>query len=153
MAKNKIPPSDEKLIDVFAELLDLDLLPDTLEDAEAVILDSGIDIKAFEHRSLEVLREILVDFPEDWRNVTADEMSASAARIEEYRLKSHLSKQMLKERITTLLNNIASRGKSKWLQPGLAHRNLEKQSKDDLVRLLRQLEFAADELGIELEED
>jgi len=64
-----------------------------------------------------------------------------------------LSETELKERIQSLIDHIINANVHiEKSTPGLAWRNLEKQSKEDLARLLRKFELIADEMGIEIEE-
>ena len=153
MNDKKIFPQDDELANALVELLDLGLIPDSLEDAEATIRNAKIDIESLKKRSASVLRDILTEFPDDWRNINTSEVEATSSDLEERPLKLHLSESEIKERIENLISRIIERNQSQTTIPGLAWRNLNKQSKEDLARLLRKFELIADEMGIEAKEE
>ena len=153
MNDKKIFPQDDELANALVELLDLGLIPDSLEDAEATIRNAKIDIESLKKRSASVLRDILTEFPDDWRNINTREVETTSSDLEERPLKLHLSESEIKERIENLISRIIERNQSQTTMPGLAWRNLNKQSKEDLARLLRKFELIADEMGIEAKEE
>jgi hypothetical protein len=153
MANKKILPEDDELADAFAELLDLALIPDSLEDAESIVRNANINIDTLNKRSMTVLRDVLADFPDDWRNVATDQEESISTKLEKRSLKLHLNETEIKERIQGLISRIVAHNQSSTPMPGLAWRNLDRQSKEDLARLLRKFELMADELGIEIKED
>ena len=152
MEDKKIFPQDDELANALIELLDLGLIPDSLEDAKATIRNANIDIETLKKRSTAVLRDILTEFPDDWRNIATDDIGEASTELEKKPLKLHLNEEEIKERIQNLISRIVERNKSQVPMPGLAWRNLNKQSKEDLARLLRKFELIADEMGIEEKE-
>lgn len=154
MNDKKIFPQDDKFIESLVELLDLELVPDSLEDAENAVRNSNIDVDVLKKRASAVLREILTEFPDDWRNVATDNVESISTELEKMPLKLHLSEMEIKERIQNLISRITNANVHVKLPvPGLAWRNLENQSKEDLARLLRKFELIADEMGIEVKEE
>jgi hypothetical protein len=149
MNDKKTFPQDDDLADALTELLDLGLIPDSLMDAETAIRNANIDIEALKKRSTAILRDVLAEFPDDWRNISTDDMEAASTELEKKPLKLHLNEAEIKERIQNLISRIVERNKSQVPIPGLAWRNLNKQSKEDLARMLRKFELIADEMGIE----
>jgi hypothetical protein len=153
MSKNKIPREDEKLIDVFADLLSLDLYPDTTEEAEVIIKNTDLDLSEFEKKTTLIFRNILSEFSNDWRNVSENTMTAEAEKISAFKLRSDLTKEKLLERIARIVTKISSSSQGQQMTAGLAYRNFSKQTKEDLAQLLRQLEYAASELDIDTEDE
>lgn len=153
MSQKKSDPRDEKLIDAFAELLDLDLLPSSIEEAKEVLRAANISIEELNKKSLMVLREISKEFADDWRNVSTEKISSMSVKLDKTPLDLSLSVDALKQRIQSLITNIASHSENALVSPGLAWRNLDQQSKEDLARLLRKIEFIAIELGIDPKKD
>jgi len=153
MSEKKSDPRDEKLIDAFAELLDLDLLPRSVEEAEEILRAANISIEELNKKSLLVLREISKEFADDWRNVSAEEISSMSITLDRIPLALSESVDTIKQRIQGLIAEIASLNENALVSPGLAWRNLDKQSKEDLARLLRKIEFIATELGIDPKKD
>lgn len=153
MSEKRSDPRDEKLIDAFAELLDLDLLPKSSIEAEEVLRAAGISIEELNKKSLLVLREISKEFADDWRNVSKDEISSMSIKLDKIPLNLNWDEDALKQRIQGLIAEIASYNENALVSPGLAWRNLDQQSKEDLARLLRKIEFIAIELGIDPKKD
>ena len=153
MNDKKTFPQDDELANALIELLDLGLIPDSLEDAETTIRNANIDIETLKKRSTAILRDVLAEFPDDWRNIATDDIGAASTELEKKPLKLHLNEEEIKERIRNLIGRIMEHNKSQISMPGLAWRNLDKQSKEDLARLLRKFELIAGELGIEAEEE
>jgi hypothetical protein len=146
-------PQDDDLANTLTELLDLGLIPDSLEDAETTIRSSNIDLETLKRKSIAILRDVLAEFPDDWRNIATDDIGAASTDLEKKPLKLYLNEEEIKERIRNLISRITEHNKNQVSIPGLAWRNLDKQSKEDLARLLRKFELIAGELGIEAEED
>lgn len=154
MNDKEIFPQDDKIVESLVELLDLELVPDSLEDAENVVQKTNIDVDELKKRASAVLREILTELPDDWRNIAIDEIESTSTELEKRFLKLQLSEAEIKERIQNLVNRITEANVHINVPtPGLAWRNLEKQSKEDLARLLRKFELIADEMGIERKEE
>ena len=153
MNDKKTFPQDDDLANVLNELLDLGLIPDSLEDAEITVRSAHIDIETLKKRSTAILRNVLAEFPDDWRNITTNDIEAASTELEKKPLKLHLNEEELKDRIQNLIRRIVERNKSQVPIPGLAWRNLNKQSKEDLARLLRKFEIIADEEGVEEKEE
>ena len=151
MSKN-IPEGDKDMNDIFAEFLSLDMYPNTLEEAEEIIQEAGIDISEFEKKTISIFRNILSESPLDWRNVSDDIIDAEAAKLDEIPLKKNLSKEQLIMSINRITKILESTIQGRQLNFELAHRNLETQTDDDLAQLLRQIEYAASELGIDIED-
>lgn len=153
MNDKKIFPQDDKFVESLVELLDLGLIPESLGDAENILQHANIDISRFKNRANAVFRDILMELPDDWRNIAADGISSTLVELSKRPLLLQLSEAELKERIQNLIDHITNANVHiKKSTPGLAWRNLEKQSKEDLARLLRKFELIADEMGIEIEE-
>lgn len=148
MSKNT-PQGDKDLNDIFAEYLSLDMYPDTLEEAEEVIQEADIDLDEFEREAASIFREILSEFSDNWRNVSDDTIAAEAAKLDDVPLKINLSKEQLIANIKRFAEAISSAGLGRHPRFEVAHRNLETQTAGDLAQLLRQLEYAASELGID----
>lgn len=153
MEDKKTLPQDDELANALIELLDLGLIPDSLEDAETTIRNANIDIEMLKKRSTAILRDVLSEFADDWRNIAIDDTGAASTELEKKPLKLHLNEEEIKERIQNLISRIMEHNKSQVSIPGLAWRNLDKQSKEDLARLLRKFELIAGELGIETKEE
>jgi hypothetical protein len=153
MEDKKVFPQDDELANALIELLDLGLIPDSLEGAETTIRDANIDIETLKKESTAILRDILTEFPDDWRNIATYDMDAVSTELEKKPLKLNLNEEDIRERIQNLINRIMERNQGQVPMPGLAWRNLDKQSKEDLARLLRKFELIADEMEIERKEE
>lgn len=148
MSENRSDPRDEKIIDAFSELLDLDLLPASIDEAEEILRSTNTDIEELNRKSLFVLRELLKEFEDDWRNVSNEEISSISTNLDRIPLDLSSERETLIQSIQNLITNITSHNKEALVSPGLAWRNLDKQSNEDLARLLRKLKFIANELGV-----
>ena len=148
MSENRSDSRDEKIIDAFSELLDLDLLPTSIDEAKEILRAANINIEQLNRKSLVVLRELSKEFEDDWRNVSTKEISSISANLDRIPLDFRSERGTLIQSIQNLITDITSRSKEASAGPGLAWRNLDKQSNEDLARLLRKLKFIANELGI-----
>ncbi len=148
MKNNK---GDEKLIDIFAELLSLDLYPDTIEEAEAIILDTEIDHEEFVGKSTATYRNLLSEYKDDWRNTSEEVIDTEVAKLEAFILRSELSKRELIEKINSIADKLSASGQAKQLSLGLAHRNFDNQTKEDLAHLHRKLRYVASELDVDVD--
>ena len=146
-------PQDDDLANSLTELLDLGLIPDSLTDAENTLRNANLDIETLKKKSTAILRDVLAEFSDDWRNIATDDIGATSTELEKKPLKLHLNEEEIKERIRNLISRIMEHNNNEISLPGLAWRNLDKQSTEDLARLLRKFELIADELGIQAEED
>jgi len=153
MSEKRSDPRDEKIIDAFSELLDLDLLPRSIDEAEEALRAANINIDELNRKSLLVLRELSKEFEDDWRNISAEEISSVSTNLDRIPLDLSRSKDALVQRIQRIIAEIASHNEDTLVSPGLAWRNLDKQSNEDLARLLRKIEFIANELGIDQKKD
>lgn len=149
MSEKKSDPRDEKMIDIFSQLLDLDLLPQSIDEAEEILRVANINIDEFNKKSLHILREISREFENDWRNVGIEEVLSISNNLDGIPLDLGSGKEVLVQRIQNLIANIGAHNKSSIAKLGLAWRNLDKQSNEDLARVLRKLEFIAKELNID----
>jgi hypothetical protein len=153
MNEKKFPGQDDRLAAALAAILDLDLLPDTVAEAETLLRREKINVDNLRRRAAASLREISGEFSDDWRNAGANSMEATVSELETRPLQLELSAQQLRDRIQALFESIGARHGSQSPMPSLGWRNLEEQSKEDLARLLRKVEYVAEELGIEPPKD
>jgi len=153
MSENRSDSRDEKIIDAFSELLDLDLLPASIDEANEILRAANINIEELNRKSLFVLRELSKEFEDDWRNVSTKEISSISANLDQIPLDLSSKRETLIQGIQNLIADITSHSKEALASPGLAWRNLDKQSNEDLARLLRKLKFIAYELGVDQDKE
>lgn len=149
--KNKL--NTEKAISEIENIFLFDLLPETPEEAREILENAGIDTTELKKEGRKIFRNMLVEFNDDWRNVPNEALEREASGIFMRRVQANLSRETLLERIKELTEALTAKGLSTPLPAGVLHRNLEKETAQDLASLLRQIQYIAEEAGIELREE
>lgn len=145
---NKSGENTQKAISELEQLFINDLIPDTAEEARELLAQVNIDTTDIKQKGREILRNILAEFDDDWRNITDEEVNQEPAQILGQKLLELLSREELLSRIESLFGRLATTGGAKAVAGGVANRNLKKESKEDLASLLRQLEYLAEKMDI-----
>ena len=148
--KDKNEENTAKAISEIENLFLLDLLPETHEEAQEILISARIDTTELKIKGREILRNMLVEFDDDWRNISEETLEREASGIFKRKIQDNLSRETLLERIKELTEALTSGGVSTPLPASVLHRNLEKETDQDLSSLLRQLQYIAEEAGIEL---
>jgi hypothetical protein len=136
----------EKLFDLF----DMEFTTNSKED----VLDSSetsIDFEEFRLKSRRIFRNIVTEFPEDWRNSISAEELARSEKLKQMPLRLDLSILELVAMINETIKKLSEKQKQALFSPSLAYRNLEKHEVKDLALILRDLQFFAIESDIDLE--
>jgi len=143
----------EKSINELEKLFLLDLLPETIEEAQEILADAEIDTTELKEKGREIFRNILAEFDDDWRNISKEVLKSETSEILKRQFRTDLSRESLLDKIRGATQALTARGLSTTLSAGVAHRNLDKVSDLDLAYLLRQLEYIAEQAGIDLGEE
>ena len=142
----------EKSIQELEKLFLLDLIPETQEEAQEILLKAEIDTKELKEKGRKIYRDILAEFNDDWRNISEETLEREKSEVLKGKIPTDLSRETLISKILEATKALAAKGFGAQISTGIAHRNLEKETDQDLASLLRQMEHIAEQAGIKLGE-
>lgn len=142
----------EKSTAELEKLFLLDLIPETQEEAQKILSNAEINTKKVKEKGQQIIRNMLIEFDDDWRNTSDESLQSETSEILKIKLHTDLSRETLLDKILKTTHALTAKGFGSQLSPGVAHRNLEKETDQDLAGLLRQLEHIAEQAGIDLGE-
>lgn len=142
----------EKSIHELEKLFLLDLIPETQEEAQEILLKAEIDTKELKEKGRKIYRDILAEFNDDWRNISEETLESEKSEVLTRKIPTDLSRETLISKILEVTKALAAKGLGAQISTGIAHRNLEKETGQDLASLLRQMEHIAEQAGIKLGE-
>jgi len=148
--KNNQEGNTQKALTELENLFVYDLVPETAEEAQEILAKAGIDTSELKQKGREILRNILIEFDDDWRNITDESVKAEASKVLERKIFSSLSRDELLRRIKEVSKLLSTTAMREEAPAGVLHRNLGKVKDQDLASLLRQLEHLATEAGLDL---
>lgn len=143
MDENRSKRTDLEITNEFDHLFDEIPEPETNEEVQAFLIESGYDPETLRTQGVEFVSNLMAN---DWRFVSTEEIDDAAAKIDEVPLRKEWNRDQLTTMIQKLSAALAFGGK----QPSLAFRNLEELTDSDLATILQELEYKARTNGINL---
>jgi hypothetical protein len=147
---NENEKNTKKALSELENLFLLDLIPESTEEAHEILRTAGVETTNLKEEGREIFRNILLEFEDDWRNISDSTLEDEASNILNREIYANLSRETLLERIQSITQALSAKGLSSSLPAGILHRNLEKDTNQDLASLLRQVQFIAEQAGIDL---
>ncbi len=118
--------------------------PETPEEIETYLVDAGYDIDALKAEGLRLANELIEG---NWRFVLPDEIEAATLSINNTPIRTGWKRDRLISAIQHIIDVLHQQRR----QTGFAFRNLEELTDSDLASMLQELEYQADNMGIEID--
>ena len=147
---NENEKNTKKALSELENLFLLDLIPESADEANKILSEAGIDTTNLKAEGREIFRNMLLEFDDDWRNISESALENEASDILGREIYANLSRETLLEKIKSVTQALTSKGLIASLPAGVLHRNLEKESVKDLASLLRQIQYVAEQAGVEV---
>ena len=107
---NKRKNNIEKAIDELENLFLLDLLPETLEEAQEILREAKIDTTELKEKGRDIFRKTLTQFDDDWRNIPEETLKSQTAEIHRRQIRLDLPRETLLEKIREAIQILSTKG-------------------------------------------
>lgn len=132
---NKV--TDRDIVNAFESLFDEVLVPQSIEEAEEIIRQAGVDPEEWKNEMYAMVQGMLRESPLNWRNVKKEELTKKIKELENIPKRLDKTKEELQELIQNRLDDL----NLSLQQAPAAYRNREELTKEDLASLLQELEY------------
>lgn len=149
MSKKLDVNSDREIIKRFDTLFEDIPELQTEEEINEFLQTIGYSAEELKRKGQEFAEKLLES---NWRFVSEEIIENQREKLLTIDLQINNSRESIIKKIKETTQALSARGITAPLLPGVAHRNLEKETKQDLASLLRQIEHIAKEAGIDLGE-
>ena len=144
--KAKHIDSEEDFVNAFNQLFDSIPLPQSDEEIEEYLIDSGIDTISFSEKIHKLTQTALKESPLSWRSSSAKQAMLNARKeLENIKKESGISREDILTQVHSIIEKLSI------AKPQLAttfYRNYDEIATDDLISYLQELELAAKKHGI-----
>jgi hypothetical protein len=148
MTKRKPIKTEEELVEAFDQLFDEIPSPQTREEIDEYIYEAGIDPEEFGAEVANIAADALKESPLNWRNRGQEEIARARANLEKIEKVEGRDRSNLLSIIDKFMEKIRS------TNPKLApihYRSRDELSDEDLVSLVQELTFIAEQSNIDPE--
>lgn len=140
MNNRRQPQTYEELVAALEELFDNTPAPETKEEIETVLVESGYDPESVAQEMRAVAAKAFEQSPFNWRNRARGEMEDAATRF------SNAASVLAEQGREQIIAQIRALSMSSGGQPTVSthYRNLDEKSDEDLRGLLEELQFLSE---------